>query len=115
MLAFAFQARVCYDLIEKQAHPERAIYRPFTYRAWAFDRTITLFQLAEEAGLKPGDQVVEINGVPVTGTTVYHRALHHARPGHVMRLKSIPQGKTMADAEEVALDARVGDLGRRKE
>ena len=88
VFAFSYEVRLTYQNLPEWFGRTDAPTRPF-FAADIGIEPITISFLtheAAEAGLKSGDQLVAVNGMPVVGTAVFGEAMHRARAGDVLRV-----------------------------
>ncbi len=85
--------------------PELAQAFGIPYRKGAIITTVEPGSAAQEAGLKPGDIVTEVNGRPIRTATDLRNAIGLLRVGEKVRLKVLRDGKTLTLSATVARPA----------
>jgi serine protease Do len=68
---------------------------------------------AAQAGLKPGDVVVALNGKPVNDPNQFQRDVGTVQPGHVAKIDVMRDGKTRAVEVKLKERPEDGDIGDR--
>lgn len=99
-IALLYQITYTVEVIRIEAVGTHVAIVPFTTHDGLIDAAS---KEAEQAGLRPGDRPVSINGIGVTGDRSLHEAVRNSRPGDFIALTVIPKGGAAAQVIRLPL------------
>ena len=84
---------------------------PFFFTEAGSNRVQLTSSDAVQLGVRQGDQVVAVNGVPYTGTSILSSAFSKARAGTPLRITIIPKDPARGGRQTIALPVTAAQLG----